>query len=203
MSNRIQVIICSSLLAIILVWLYFYQLEVPALTAQFNYQYALTWQEPWRLLTAHLLHTDGYQTLFNALALLLITIVFAPHFSIRTWLNALLVIAVITCLLLYAVGQPESFAGISGLLHGLLVLGILLSWSLHQYHSSHWLYPLVLVAMALKILFEYFELPVVAATPDTWLLHLSGALAGVVAWRLHRRQLASLARHTTSSTDAD
>lgn len=80
----------------------------------------------WRLLTANLLHTNGWHLLLNITGLLLLSQLFGQYFS----QSRLLIFSLINCcavgILLYFF-NPEIhyYVGLSGFLHGLFVMGCL------------------------------------------------------------------------------
>ncbi|WP_323846315.1 rhombosortase [Microbulbifer magnicolonia] len=90
----------------------------PLLEAHLVYERALVTQgEVWRLLTAHLTHT-------NLQHLLLLWILHGPHYRTRTFLAATAVTALATgaCLHLFS-PQTDVYLGLSGVLHGLIIWG--------------------------------------------------------------------------------
>lgn len=206
-NEAIQLIICSLVLAAVAIWLPYYQVETGSLLNQYDFAQALAWQEPWRLVTAHIFHLDARHALYNALGLVMVCVFFARHFDVRTWLNAVLVIATLCSILVWLIGVPERFVGLSGLIHGLLIMSLLLEWAKQKYSFNDWLPPLVILLLVLKVLLE------MAGLLDSQLLlsqgstfgyvHAAGLIAGLVAWRLHRRRLASLAITPSKSTATD
>ena len=206
-NEAIQVIICSLVIAAVAIWLPYYQAETGSLLNQYDFAQGLVWREPWRLLSAHIFHLDARHALYNALGLVMVCVFFARHFDVRTWLNAVLVIATLCSILVWLIGVPERFVGLSGLIHGLLIMSLLLEWAKQKYSFNDWLPPLVILLLVLKVLLE------MAGLLDSQLLlsqgstfgyvHAAGLIAGLVAWRLHRRRLASLAITPSKSTATD
>ncbi|WP_417664145.1 rhombosortase [Pseudidiomarina donghaiensis] len=206
-NEAIQVIICSLVLAAVAIWLPYYQVETGSLLNQYDFAQALAWQEPWRLVTAHIFHLDARHALYNALGLVVVCVFFARHFDVRTWLNAILVIATLCSILVWLVGVPERFVGLSGLIHGLLVMSLLLEWAKQKYSFNDWLPPLSIALLTLKVVLEIAGLldsQILLSQGNTFgYVHGAGLVAGVVAWRLHRRRLASLAITPSKSTATD
>src|SRR5690554_1299829 len=99
MFERIQVLITALLLAAIVIWLQFYQLETQSLLDQFDFDAAVLWAEPWRIFSAHLFHLDTQHAISNAIGVLLPTVFFLRHFTVRTWLNAFIIIAASTSII--------------------------------------------------------------------------------------------------------
>jgi rhomboid family GlyGly-CTERM serine protease len=84
--------------------------------------------EWWRLLTGHLVHYGLYHLAMNLLALALIGYVFLRRLNAVVYLGLLLVCSLVVSLGLL-LGTPELhyYAGFSGVLHGLLLAGLLLT----------------------------------------------------------------------------
>lgn len=196
MSERIQVIIASVLIAVIAIWLPFYQAETGSLLDQYDYYSSVVWQEPWRIFTAHIFHLDTTHAITNAIALVLVTLFFAHHFSVRTWFNAVIVIMVSCTAVVWLIGMPERFVGLSALIHGLLLTSLLLEWSQQNYARNDWLSPLVIGLLVLKVVLEIFgamhSAILLSAGTDYGYIHLAGLVSGIIAWRLHRKRLASI-----------
>ena len=197
LNEASQVIICSLIVAAVALWLPFYQAESGSLLDQYDFAVALAWQEPWRLLSAHIFHLDVQHAFFNAAGLVVVSVFFARHFTVRTWINAVLVIAVLTSVGVWLIGQPQRYVGLSGLIHGLLVMSLLLEWSKQGYARQDWFPPVVVALLVLKVMLELaglFNSQILLSQGTTFAyVHGAGIVAGLVAWRLHRRRLASLA----------
>ncbi|RUO60215.1 rhomboid family intramembrane serine protease [Pseudidiomarina insulisalsae] len=198
MSDRLQVIICSIVLAAVAVWAYYYQFEYAALLEQFDYAPQLLWQEPWRLLTAHFLHLSQSHWLANIAALLLLTVLFAHYFTVRTYLNALVIITLGSSGLLWAVGFEHHFVGLSIVNHGLLVMGLCFEWQQRNSARQRQLLFLITVLLLAKWLAEaagwWQSMLTAGQVREVWQLHGAGILTGILAWWLHNRRLAKLAR---------
>lgn len=137
----------------------------------------------WRLITGHWVHYGFYHLLMNATALLLCGYVLLIDLKPGHYIALLL-----TCLLAVGLGlywgSPELgyYAGLSGVLHGLLVAGILLGLP-----QTPRLYGLALLVVTVKIVREQWPgfdtahalLPVPVAVDA----HLYGAAMGLV-WGL-------------------
>ena len=196
MSNRYQTLITALLLAIISVWAYFYQFETTGLLDRFDFHYPVIWQEPWRLVTAHFMHLSQPHVLANVIAFVFITWLFVRFFSVRTYLNALLVITVTTSVLVWLSGFEERFVGLSAVNHGLLAMGLLLEWFDHEQPRSGQLVIAAAAILVLKLVVEllgWWQNTLVTTTDKVWLLHSAGTLSGILAWWLHQRRLAKLA----------
>lgn len=199
MTERHQVTLVSLLISAIVIWLYYYiALEAPALMAQYDYHAEVIWEAPWRLFTAHFLHLSTMHWVLNVVSFALICVLFARYFSVRSYLNALIVIGLGSSLLLLALGYEGRFVGLSGLNHGLLVMCLLLEMGAAKHPKQRQLVAFILFAIIGKLLFELLgwwpTALEVGQDRDTWQLHGAGILAGVLAWWLHERHLAKLAQ---------
>ncbi|MFO0275363.1 MAG: rhombosortase [Betaproteobacteria bacterium] len=164
-----------------------------------EYRQALVASQPWRALTAHLVHVNWVHALLNLAAWLVVARLFAPE--LRTWRQPLvLAVAALAVTLHLALLHPGIawYRGFSGTLHGVFFAGAS-AWLLalladgERRPRALWL-PAVLVAGGwVKVLAEQ---PGGSLTPYAqWLgagivpqAHLAGAVAGSVlgvlcAWR--------------------
>lgn len=98
-----------------------------SVAALFSYQRTLILHgEVWRLLSGHLAHLGFLHLLFNIAGLILVWFLVGKGFVFREWVLLILVLAGSTslCLLLFA-AELESYVGLSGVLHGMLLAGAL------------------------------------------------------------------------------
>jgi rhomboid family GlyGly-CTERM serine protease len=81
--------------------------------------------EYWRLLSAHLAHLGWQHAVMNMAALVLLMILF-EHISAKRWLFAM-VVSVLAVNIGLWIGLPvtHSYVGLSGVLHGLILFGLL------------------------------------------------------------------------------
>lgn len=79
----------------------------------------------WRLLTGNLAHLGWYHLLLNALGLLVFVLLCPEALPLRLWLRRLVFLGVgmTTGLLLFVPGL-STYVGMSGVIHGLFVLGL-------------------------------------------------------------------------------
>ncbi|MCA3221451.1 MAG: rhombosortase [Burkholderiales bacterium] len=154
-----------------------------------EYRQALVASQPWRTLTAHLVHVNWVHALLNLAAWLVVARLFAPE--LRTWRQPLvLAVAALAVTLHLALLHPGIawYRGFSGTLHGVFFAGAT-AWLLalltdgERRPRALWL-PAVLVAGGwVKVLAEQ---PGGSLTPYAqWLgagivpqAHLAGAVAG-------------------------
>ncbi|HWV16739.1 MAG TPA: rhombosortase [Cellvibrio sp.] len=138
--------------------------------------------EYWRLLTGNLVHFGSYHLLMNLAAFILISWTLLRELALKSYIVLLALAALMINLgILWFTPELEIYRGFSGILHGLLVAGLLLN----NFRNKWLSYACVLLVFA-KIIHEHsagFEanqlqslLPVKVAVDS----HLYGAIAGLV-----------------------
>ncbi|MFT3923024.1 MAG: rhomboid family intramembrane serine protease [Myxococcales bacterium] len=83
---------------------------------------ALPWREPWRMITPILVHVTGWHILFNMLWLRDLGRLVEARHGARYLLAFVLVSGVLSNIAQYQLGQGVAFAGMSGVVYGLLGL---------------------------------------------------------------------------------
>lgn len=79
----------------------------------------------WRLLTGHFVHLGWYHTGLNAAGLAVLVLLCPQPLPLRIWLQRLLVLSLGTSLCLYGlVPGLQRYVGLSGVIHGLFLLGL-------------------------------------------------------------------------------
>lgn len=137
--------------------------------------------EPWRLLTAHLVHLNWAHLGLNLAALGLIVLLSAPILRPRQWLLGWCFISlVVSGGLYFCTPTIQSYAGASGVLHGMLA-GYVVSLLRRGSASACWL----LVGLAVKLAWEQYAGPTpgVAALIGGAVIveaHWYGVLGGVL-----------------------
>lgn len=104
----------------------------------------------WRLITGHWLHFTLYHLAINTLAFVIITALFFTQEPVKNYLLSLFLLSLVLGLALMLF-KPEysPYVGLSGLLHGLLAQGIILSKAYTRPIKS-----IALVLLFLKLLYE-------------------------------------------------
>lgn len=162
-------------------------LQMAGATEALRFERALLAAEPWRLLSGHLVHLGWTHLALNLAGLALIWALVGRRLQGWAWCVALVVCALVISIMLYLRDADLTwYVGLSGVLHGLLVLGALASLSGERRFAL-----LLLVAVAGKLAWEQ----VTGSDSGTALLvggavivnaHLYGALAGLacapLAW---------------------
>jgi rhomboid family GlyGly-CTERM serine protease len=132
-------------------------------------------------LTCHLVHVTPRHYLYNALALLIIAWLFAREFTWPTWLLTFCLSALCISggLLGFSHGL-RSYAGLSGVLHGLFASGCLLLYSRQPRLA------IVLgVLLLFKLLLDHFYGSLLLSMPGFTVVssaHLYGVIGGVISW---------------------
>lgn len=197
-SERVQVMICALILVATTAWAYYFQFEHPTLLDEFDFSGQLVWQQPWRLVTAHFLHLTALHWLLNCLGFVALTALFVRYFSVRSYLNALIVITISSSIVLSLIGFEHRFVGLSIVNHGLLVMGVLLELQSSKSIIQRKLMFSLLFFVVAKWLAEFMGIwqSFLAAgqVQQVWLLHGLGILSGILAWWLHNQRLARLAQ---------
>lgn len=139
--------------------------------------------EYWRIVTAHLSHSNGYHLLLNLLGIVLIWALHGEYYNAKKYSTALFLLALYTGGALY-IFHPENtlYNGLSGVLHGLIIIGALIDCQ-KGVKTGY----LLFIGVWLKIAWEQYAGPNVAlgeliearvATEA----HLIGAIAGIFVY---------------------
>jgi rhomboid family GlyGly-CTERM serine protease len=140
----------------------------------------------WRLWTAHIVHLGWAHFLLNAAGLLLVWLLFRQAASIRAWCGHFIFAGLAIGMgLLWLNPGLEWYVGLSGILHALFIVGLLV-----EFRKDAVLSLLVLLGFAAKIIFEqiYGALPGSersAGGPVVVDAHLYGAIAGVISYGIY------------------
>jgi rhomboid family GlyGly-CTERM serine protease len=82
--------------------------------------------EGWRLLTGHLVHLGAYHALLNLIGLIALLLLCPAPLPAREWFRRVLLLSLATSAALYLfVPTLSNYVGLSGVLHGLFLLGLL------------------------------------------------------------------------------
>lgn len=170
----------------------------------FNYDSQLIKQEEyWRLLTGHFLHTNNIHLLLNSAALILLWALHGQFYTINAYLFAFIFCSLATSFGLYYF-SPEliRYVGLSGVLHGLFILGACLDIK-HKDKTGFFL----LIGAVVKIAHEQIygaskEVAELINAPVAIDAHLWGALAGLIVFIL-MMILDKLSRNQVKSAISD
>jgi len=138
--------------------------------------------EYWRILTCHFVHTGWNHLFLNLTASMLVFSLFFHLYSPLGWLigAAFCMIGISLSFLLFC-PNLEWYIGLSGLLHGLFVMGII-----GEIRKGNILFCLGLLAVTTKLTLEYFIGPSNITNQFINAIvitnaHLSGAIIGCIA----------------------
>ncbi|HET8815861.1 MAG TPA: rhomboid family intramembrane serine protease [Pseudidiomarina sp.] len=201
MTDKNQVIITSIVLAVVSLWLFGMSVEQPTFVQSLWYERDKAVAEIWRLVTTHALHLSWQHVIWNSLALVFVTLLFAQHFTVRTYINGVLIITVLSSLLIYVYGNPTSFAGWSILVHGWLLFGLLIEWQRAQWSYCDYLIIIPIVLLFLKVGLEGLGWALLEVAPAQELarVHAAGLIAALPAFLLHRRALRQFTKKDASA----
>lgn len=141
----------------------------------------------WLLFTGHLLHLNWNHFWMNMAGLLLGAVFFGAYFSVRVWLALILFCMLFSSLALYLLNpELQSYVGMSGVLHGLLVAGAIKEYK-HYPKSGVILW----VLLAVKLVWEQISGALLgsASMAGGYVVvdaHLYGAIAGLIFVLLHQ-----------------
>ena len=138
--------------------------------------------EFWRLLTGHFAHLAPRHLALNLFGLGIVALLVGRALCPREWTLALIVcISSVSAGLLFLDPQLNWYVGLSGVLHGLLVAGLVAKLRTQRMESA-----VLLAVVALKIGWEQFVGPMpgaegTAGGPVIVNAHLYGAVGGAIA----------------------
>lgn len=116
---------------------------------------ALETGQYWRLLSGHLLHSNGWHLLMNLAGLVLVMLLHGSYFRSYTLLLQWLLFAGVISGLLY-LGSPQMhiYVGLSGMLHAMLTLGAIKDIQVKQHTGG-----LLLTGLIGKVVWEQWQGP--------------------------------------------
>ncbi len=138
--------------------------------------------ELWRLLSGHFVHLGSPHLLLNLAGLGLVWALVGARLTALAWLiSALIIIASIDVGLWYLRPTLDWYVGLSGLLHGLLIVGMLVGVREAPLESA-----VMLGAVALKLAYEQWLGPLPGSSesaggPVVVDAHLYGAIGGLLS----------------------
>lgn len=148
----------------------------------------------WRLITGHFLHTNLIHLLLNLAGLGLLWALHGHYYQNKQYITVMLLLCLGTSAGIYVFSADlQWYVGLSGVLHGLFVLGAY--FDIRHHLTSGWL---LLLSVWIKVLYEQFY----GASQDIAQLidanvaidaHLFGTLSGTVLilyfFTLHKKRL--------------
>ncbi len=144
--------------------------------------------EVWRIFTGHLAHLTWTHLLMNLLGLALVWGLFDRYIPTKRWWHAILFSMFgISLLLMVVDSHLRWYVGLSGVLHGMFIVGCL-----YDMKSGRWDSKILLLLIIAKLLWEQLVGPLPgsekaaggAVVVDA---HLFGALMGLITYLVFRR----------------
>ena len=158
-------------------------------------QTAINQGDLWRLLTAHLVHSDTEHLIWNVLAFIILALLIEQHSQMLLLVTLISGSMAIDCYLWINSIGVINYAGLSGVLNTLLVVALFLQWQKHQHLRK--LTGLIFLTSLVKIMFELWSHQAIF-THSSWQslpeAHLVGFLSGIsliVLYRMGVKVLAS------------
>lgn len=143
--------------------------------------------EYWRLLTANFVHFGWAHTLMNLGAFLLCSFALLSEFSIKAFTALIVSCCLVVGICIYTFNpEYETYAGLSGALHGFIVAGLLVN-KRHKY----WVNGILITLVFAKVInenragYQSNELQDLLPVAVAYSAHLYGALAGLVFGLIH------------------
>jgi rhomboid family GlyGly-CTERM serine protease len=139
--------------------------------------------EWWRLLTGHVVHLNPSHLLLDGLSFLVIALMFVAMTPMWLWWGALVAAAVtIDAALLVMHPELDWYVGLSGVIHGVFVVGALRTLEHHRTEGA-----VMLILLAAKLAWEVLVGPMpwsesASRGPVVEEVHLYGTLGGAILW---------------------
>ena len=140
----------------------------------------------WRLASAHFVHVGGWHLGLNLAGLVMLTLLFRDLLSQQLlWRWLLVSPPVLSLFFLLTDPQLQGYVGLSGLLHGLLVMCLIYGWQ-----ENRWVHTLALAVVVIKLGWELMPRAGTGAdaligaevyAPAHWAGALVGGLLGVIS----------------------
>ena len=153
------------------------------------FRYESDWMssgQVWRIVSAHWVHVGWMHLALNVLGLVICVSLTSPGWSAKRWITTTLIMGIVISILV-TINNPEirDYAGHSGILYGLYVLG-----ALSLYRRDRLIAVLIIAAVLVKIGMEQFapfdfdtgELIGATVIVDAHLYGLLGAIAIALVW---------------------
>ncbi len=141
----------------------------------------------WRLLTANFVHFGWAHTLMNLGAFLLCSFALLSEFSIKAFTALIVSCCLVVGICIYAFNpEYETYAGLSGALHGFIVAGVLVN-KRHKF----WINGVLIALVFAKVInenspgYQSNELQNLLPVAVAYSAHLYGALAGLAFGLIH------------------
>ena len=136
--------------------------------------------EIWRLVTGQMLHTNFNHVLLNVSGIVLIWALHGEYYNTKHYILAVTISLVLVGVGILLFGDGNNYAGLSGILHTLLVYGAMID--IKKQEKTGWL---LLIGIAAKVLYELIVGPAqytkeLIQADVAVEAHLIGCLAGIL-----------------------
>jgi rhomboid family GlyGly-CTERM serine protease len=164
-------------LAVILAFSIF--LQVAGTLEGFRLETATPGLQPWRLITGQLIHVSWAHLVSNIVGALFIWILVGRAFTLKEWIIVIAISGAIVNIGLINLSRDVAwYAGLSGVLHGLIVAGILV-----RLHRSDYLGIAMIGGILAKLGFEWYgggsaSMAKLIGAPVISDAHIYGSIAG-------------------------
>ena len=136
--------------------------------------------ELYRLFTAHIVHLNWVHSLLNITAAVIGWRLLKDSMSSQQWILSIVICSLIISILLFCIPDLQWYVGFSGIVHGLMLQGLVLEQHLRFVKKA-----LLICALFLKVFYEYWQ---GSSSAEIELIngnivveaHLFGLLAGLV-----------------------
>lgn len=136
--------------------------------------------ELYRLFTAHFVHLNWIHALMNVAATIIGWYLLRDSMTNRQWILSIAISGLVVSVLLFSLPELEWYVGFSGIIHGLILQGLILQKHLRFIEKA-----LMVSALLLKVFYELWQ---GSSAADLELIdgniiveaHLFGLLAGLV-----------------------
>lgn len=136
--------------------------------------------EIWRLVTGQMLHTNFNHVLLNVSGIVLIWALHGEYYNTKHYISAVTISLVLVGVGILLFGDGNNYAGLSGILHTLLVYGAMND--IKKQEKTGWL---LLIGIAAKVLYELIVGPAqytkeLIQADVAVEAHLIGCIAGIL-----------------------
>jgi rhomboid family GlyGly-CTERM serine protease len=136
--------------------------------------------ELYRLFSAHIVHLNWAHSLLNITAAVIGWFLLKDSMSTQQWILSIVICGLIISILLFCIPDLQWYVGFSGIVHGLMLQGLVLEQHIRFVKKA-----LLICALFLKVFYEYWqgsssaEIELINANVVVE-AHLFGLLAGLV-----------------------
>ena len=166
---------------------------IDTLNLQLDYSLTQLMQEPWRIISSHLIHGSWPHLLINVANIILLRLIFREWLPTKLWLSFIIFSATFISIGLWLTSTLKDYVGFSGVFHGLLLYLLLY----YQDNIKHKTTRLLLIGGIALLIFKVGHEQIFGASEQlTHFIrmniaidaHLLGVISGLLFW-LPRKML--------------